>query len=211
MLISAARATAPHGDEHRLEVGNLVDQLQRNGALAGDDARVIEGMDEDEAALRFDLSRPRIGGVVVVAVEDDLGAVAPRRHHLGQGRPFRHHDDRRDAEARGVEGHGEPMVARAGRHHSSPPLVLTEHEQNIGSAALLEGARHLQVLELHEDARARQSRERLRIGAGSGRDQTLESSGGGADIVEGDGVAQNVRAGRAWPGVMKPTGMSGVE
>src|SRR6185369_8932788 len=63
---ASGQPAASHGDHHRLEVGDLVHQLEGNGALAGDDARVVEGMNEDEAALRLDLARPRISRVVVV-------------------------------------------------------------------------------------------------------------------------------------------------
>ena len=168
-------------------------------------------MNEDEAALRLDLLGAGIRLVVVLAVQDDLGAVTPRRYDLAEGCPRRHHDDRGNAEPSRVEGDGEPVIARARRHDAAAPLSRAELQEDIGGAPLLEGARHLEVLELHEDARAGQARQRLRVRAGSGGDQTLESSGGGADIAEGDGVAQNVTAGRSWPGVMKPTGMSGVE
>src|SRR6266511_1163879 len=34
---------------------------------------------------------------------------------------------------------------------------------------------------------------------------------GGADVIERDGLAQEASAGTSWLGVMKPTGMSGVE
>ena len=57
-------------------------QLEADRALAGDDTRVIEGMDEDEPALGLDLHGAGIGLVVVLSVQDDLGAVPPRPRDL---------------------------------------------------------------------------------------------------------------------------------
>jgi hypothetical protein len=75
---------------------------------------IIEGVDEDQVALGLDLLGPGEGLVVAVAVEHDLGAMAPGGHHLDQRRPGRHDDDGGDAEPGGVEGHGEAVIARAG-------------------------------------------------------------------------------------------------
>ena len=84
---AADESAAAHGDDDGVEVRHLLDQLEADGALAGDHARVVEGMDEDETALGLDLPGARIGRVVVVAVEDDLGAVAARRRHLASAAP----------------------------------------------------------------------------------------------------------------------------
>ncbi len=87
-----------------------------------DDPRIVEGMDEDEAAPGLDLAGAGIGRVVVVAVEDDLGAVTARRRHLRERRPLGHHDDGRDAEPRGVKGYCEAVIAGARGDDPAPPL-----------------------------------------------------------------------------------------
>ena len=54
---------------------HLLQHLERDGALPGDDMRIVEGMDEGQA-LRLAVRCARIAGLVErLAVEDDLGAV----------------------------------------------------------------------------------------------------------------------------------------
>ena len=130
-------------------------------------------------------TRAGIGLVVVLSVQDDLGAVPPRPRDLAQRRPGRHGDDRGDAEAGRVKGHGEAVVARARRHDAAASLGGTELEQGIGGAALLERARHLEVLELDEDARAGHGRQRLRMRAGRDVDDAVEPGARRPDVVEG--------------------------
>ena len=52
----ADQTAAADRDQHRIEVGHLLEQLEADRALAGDDTRVVEGMDEDELALGLDLA-----------------------------------------------------------------------------------------------------------------------------------------------------------
>src|SRR2546430_2097720 len=78
----------------------------------------------------------------------------------------RHDEAGRDPEAGGVKGAREAVVAGAGRDDATRALVRVELEQEVGGAALLERAGHLEVLELDEAARAGELRERLRVGAG---------------------------------------------
>ena len=182
----------PTGTSTASSVGHLLGQLEADRALAGDDTGVVEGMDEDEPALGLELHCAGIGLVVVLSVQDDLGAVPPRPRDLAQRRPGRHGDDRGDAEAGRVKGHGEAVVARARRHDAAASLGGTELEQGIGGAALLEGARHLEVLELDEDARPGHGRQRLRMRARRDVDAAVESGARRPDVVEGhdSGAAQ---------------------
>src|SRR5437867_1161479 len=211
---AADESAAAHRDQNGIEPGHLLQQLEADGALAGDDARVVERMDEDEIALGLDLLGAGKGLVVVFAVEDHLGALPPRGHHLAEGRPFGHDDDGRDAQPGGVPGHGQRVVAGAGGHDAPAALCRRELEQEVGGAALLEGARHLKVLELDEDARAGQSRQRLRVGARRGGDGAAEARPRRADVVDrrgdaapGHGGAITCRRDGDW----SPIGMKGVE
>ena len=125
-------------------------------------------------------------------------AAAPR--DLVSGAQRRHGDDRGDAEAGRVEGHGEAVVARARRHDAAASLGGVELEQDIGGAALLEGARHLEVLELDEDARAGHARQRLRVGAGGDVDDRRR--GGRAPPARRRGSRSGDQKGstaRSWP------------
>ncbi len=146
--------TAADGDEHRVHFRPLREQLEPERALPGDDALVVERVDERKPALGLDLAGAPVRLLVVRAVQDDLGAVAAGGRHLDERRPFRHDDDGRDPEAGGVKGDREAVVAGAGRDDATRALVRVELEQKVGGSALLERAGHLEVLELDEAARA---------------------------------------------------------
>src|SRR2546427_8190338 len=51
---------------------------------SGDDALVVEGVDEGESALGLDLAGAPVRLIVVRAVQDDHGAVATRRRHRSE-------------------------------------------------------------------------------------------------------------------------------
>ena len=114
-----------------------------------------------------------------------------------------------------MERDGKTVVAGAGGDDARAPRVGAQLEQEVGGAALLERARHLEVLELHEAARARQLRERLRVRARRLDDGVAEPEPGGLDGGDVDGAGQGVHqkgsAGAPSVGVIQPTGMSGVE
>ena len=48
---AADEAAAADGDDDGFEVGNLLEEFEADGALAGDDFGVVEGMDEGAALL----------------------------------------------------------------------------------------------------------------------------------------------------------------
>ena len=87
-------------DHDHVDLRQVLDDLQADGALARDDTRIVERVQEEQAALVAQLLHPRERVPDVLAVEDDLGAVAARRPRLG---------------ARRVEGHdhGRPGCRRA--------------------------------------------------------------------------------------------------
>ena len=62
----------PIGIDERVDRRHVLEHLERDRALAGDDARIVERMDEGEAALRLELARMGIGGVERLAVQDDV-------------------------------------------------------------------------------------------------------------------------------------------
>src|SRR5690606_18341395 len=68
-----------------------------------------------------------------------------------------------DAEPRRVVGDRLRVVAGAHGDDAAPPLVGGEREELVERAALLEGGGELQVLELEEDLRAREARERAAV------------------------------------------------
>ena len=56
---AADEPAAADGNDHGFQVGNLFQQFQADGALAGDDLRVVEGMDEGAALFERGGAGPR--------------------------------------------------------------------------------------------------------------------------------------------------------
>ena len=142
-------------------------------ALAGDDARIVVGMDEDQLvarrrgdALRAPASAsvspfsttlapwPRVCVTLVLGVKDGMTMVA--------GMPSR---------ARVV---GDALRVVAGRHgdHAALALLRRELQQLVQRAALLERGGELQVLELEPDLGPGDARQRLAAQAGRVHDDS---------------------------------------
>ena len=117
------QAAAADGNDQRVEIGRILQHLQRHGALAGDDARIVVGMDEDQRLRRGQFVRVRRGLGQGFADQHDIGAPGRGAGHLGCRGEFRHHDGGGDAEQAGVAGDRLGVVA--GRHgdHAAGALV----------------------------------------------------------------------------------------
>jgi hypothetical protein len=208
---AADEAAAPDGNDERLDLRHLLEDLEPERGLARHHARIVERVDEDEPALGLERARALVGLVVVRAVEDHFGAIAAGVGDLDERRVLGHDDGGGNSEPRGVEGDGQTMVPRAGRDDSPPPLLGAELQQQVGGAALLEGAGHLQVLQLHETARAGELRQRLRVRAGRLDDGVAQPTPGGLDGGDVDRVHQKGTTGSLVEGDIHATGMKGVE
>ena len=72
---AADQSASADGDHHRLDFRMLLQHFKSEGALAGDDRVVIEGMDESEMLLLAAPDGFFTGLVVVGAVKNDFRAV----------------------------------------------------------------------------------------------------------------------------------------
>ena len=140
------KTTPADRDQHRRDVGRLLGDLEADRALTGDDARIVEGRDPDGSGLRR--MGERLGDAVVdhLVPEPDLGAVGPRRLHLGERGGQRHEDRRSPAEQGRGERDALRMVARRGRDHVDD--VVGQRADQVIRATELEGAGALVVLGL---------------------------------------------------------------
>ena len=113
---------AAEADEQHVQRPGLLDQLERDRALAGHHALVVVGVDRDQPAL---LRRARASSSLAVrgvAVEEhDLGAVAAGGGELARGRVLGHQDHggalvqaRGEASGLGVVAAGDRRDAAAG-------------------------------------------------------------------------------------------------
>ncbi len=100
--------------DQQVEIGASGQHFERDRSLPGDDRGVVIGVHQDEAALARQLVGGAAGVDQAVAAQHDLGAERLGAVDLGERRPRRHHDRRRDAEAARVVGDALRVVA--GRH-----------------------------------------------------------------------------------------------
>jgi hypothetical protein len=100
-------------DRHQqiVERPGLLEQLLRRRALAGDDMRMVERRNEDQVPFLLD-SRRHLLAPLVLPVQNDLGAIAPRPLELHPRRVPGHDDHRPDAEHLPGERHGLRVVTR---------------------------------------------------------------------------------------------------
>ena len=103
-------ASARH--EQQIELADFLDEFARGRALAGDDVRVIVGRNDRQAALARQAAPDCFAIVALAIVEDDLSAVALRRHAFDGGRVGRHDDDSRNAKHPACERDRLRVVAR---------------------------------------------------------------------------------------------------
>src|SRR5699024_5983732 len=96
---------APDGDDHRIQVGQLVQDLQADGPLPGNDQLVVVRVDEGHARLGLEADRVVVGVVVGAGHQADLRAQVLGVFHLHDGGAVRHADDAPDAHPGGGQGH----------------------------------------------------------------------------------------------------------
>ena len=81
------QAAPADGHDDHLGLGRFLGQLQADGALAGDDLRVVERRHVHRPGRDGEGLGQRDAVVDHLTFEPDLGPVAPGGVHLGQGRP----------------------------------------------------------------------------------------------------------------------------
>ncbi len=186
--VAGDQPAAADRDHQHVEIGDLLQHLQRDRALAGDDQGVVVGVDPGQVALLRERGGARLRLGNALALEHDLRAIGPGRRHLHVGRRLGHHDGGRNAEARRVVGDRLSVVA--GRHgdHAARALRGIERGELGHRAALLERVRYLQVLVFDEHLGAGQRGELGRRQHGRAQDLAGNDPARGFDIGERDHV-----------------------
>src|SRR5579884_506481 len=85
-------AAADRNDDH-LHLGEILIDFQAKRALAGDELEVVEGVNQGEPTLLYQLECLLVRLVPDTAVQDDLGAVPLRRLDFGRSGVLGHDDD----------------------------------------------------------------------------------------------------------------------
>ena len=146
------QAAAADPDHHDVQVRNVLEQLQADRAVAGDDRRVVERVDELEALGVADPLHLGEGLADVGPMQDDSRAVAETRVHLrADGTGGHGHGDRNASRPAGP-GVGLPGVSRREGDHAAGPGCLGQRGDPVGHAARLERAGLLEVLRLEVQA-----------------------------------------------------------
>ncbi len=96
---ACGQAAAAHRHKDAVEMGILLQQLQRQRALPGNHHRVIERRHQGEALLLRQLNRFGFGFVKVGAVQQHFAAETAHRIDFDVRGGHRHHDQRFDAQA----------------------------------------------------------------------------------------------------------------
>ena len=183
------QSAAADGDDDRVEVGGLLQHLQPQRALAGDDVRVVERMDQNASALRRQTLREVEGRRQALALQQHFGPEDAGLLHLGVRRRARHHDGDRDAEPPTMVGERLRVVACGHGDNARLPRRRREQQQPVQRAPLLERRGELLVLELEVDVRRQLRGQRLRLGKRRAQNSVADPGVGGADVVERDGHA----------------------
>ena len=193
-----ARNQAAAADRHddRFEVRAVGDDLEADGALSGNDMRVVIGMDEHRAAAGDGLLHDRLAIGDCLAVDDHLRAEGAGGGDLHEGRWPRHDDGCRDAKPLGVPGDRLGVVAGGHGNDAAGAFVGRKRQQLDQRAAFLERGGRLQVLVFDPDVGAGEVGQ-----ARGGQERRAHHhagnlSCGGMDVGEGreaDGIGHSGR------------------
>ena len=128
------QAAAADADDDDVEVGLVLEQLEANRTMAGDDGRVIERVDEAQALRVADPLHLGEGLADVGAMEDDPRAVAEAGIDLGAHGAGGHDDRDRDPRRATRPGVRLPGVARRQGDDAARALGVVERGDPVGHA-----------------------------------------------------------------------------
>ena len=151
------RPPPPTGTITTSTSGDVLDDLEPDGAGAGEHRRIVERMDERQPARGLDLVELVEQGRAIV-VEHDLGAVAADRVELGARRAGRHHDDARRTDVARRPRDRLRVVAGRDRDQAARALGRRQRQHLVERAARLERAGLLEALALEPERRRRRAR-----------------------------------------------------
>ena len=132
------------------DIGCILEDLEADGGIAGDEVVIVEGMDEGALDAGIGALLQRLPGGLK-GNQHQLRAECLHALDLGGGRGLDDDDGAGDAGlARGI-GDALSGIAGADGPDAALPLRIAQHRDGVGGAAELEGVDGLQVLELEAD------------------------------------------------------------
>ncbi len=136
------------------------------------------------------------GLVVTRPLDDHIGTEALGLLDFHERRADRHDDGRWNAQPLGMIGQALGVIAGRRREDAAGAFAVTQQQQLVERAALLEGRGELLVFRLDPQIGAGHRRQALRKGAGRSDDVTVQSVGGGLDIGVGNAHGADKRCGK---------------
>src|SRR6266540_1469564 len=190
-----------HGDHDRLDVRELLGDLEPHRRLARHDVGMVERRDDGEAiALREPLGL-ELAVLRRAPGEHDLGAPLLHPSDLHRGRGLGHHDHGPHAHELGGVGDRLTVVAAGVRDHALAPGGLRQASDRRVRPPDLERGRRLQVLELQVGV------QRLHPAHGGTHRHAGEPRRRLPDVLRGDHAYRFFFAGvlraRCFPGVLR--------
>jgi hypothetical protein len=180
--IAGDQPAAADRDDENVEVGRVFQHFERDGALTGDDVRIVVRMHPDQIALGRDRLGARLRFGERLAVEHDVGAMRLGGFDFHERRRHRHDNGGGDIQAPGVIGHRLGMVA--GRHGDDAAAALFGRQggELDAGAALLERIGDLQILVFDEDLGTGKRRQRRRGQERRAQHMAVDGAPGGLDV-----------------------------
>ena len=140
------QAASAHRHDDCIQIRQLVQNFQTDGALACNDLLVIIGVDKGHAGLFLQLHGLVVGVIVGAGHQADLCTQVLGIFHLHDGRTVRHANDALDATAGGGQRHTLRMVAGRAGNDALGAFFGRKLADLIVSTAHLEAAGGLQIL-----------------------------------------------------------------
>ena len=178
---------AADGDDQVRQFWNRGQHLKPDRPLAGDDRRIIEGVDHGQAAFGDQGIDGRQRVFQRVADQHHVGAERLGLRHLAKGRQPRHHDGGGNAQPGSVVGDALCVIARGDGYDATLTGLLRQCGELVQGAPVLERSGVLKRLQLQHCGAAQPLRQR---GSGDGRrgdDGSPQHFGRGANVVDGYG------------------------
>ena len=148
---TSQQTTTANTHNHGVNVRNLLQDLQTDGALTGNNVFIVEGVHEHRAGLFGVALRLRQSLIHGHAVQLNLSTVITGRSNLRQRRTQRHVNTSLNAQTVSRQSHTLSVVTRARRHDAALLLLLRKLRHTHVRTAHLEGTGTLQVLALEEN------------------------------------------------------------
>src|SRR5208282_5659003 len=148
---TAEQPAATDGSEDGVKAGDFFEQFFGGGGLAGDDAVIVVGMNQDSAGFRLNARGSFLARGDGWLAESDFAPVGFDGAAFYGWRVFGHDDPCGNASPRGGAGHRGAVVAARRRDDAARSFLFGQREDGVAGPANFERACFLQVFTLEKE------------------------------------------------------------